>query len=57
MRANGSPKINLLEGLLAGGPNYRVTLDLGGAIFAPAAGSDEAEDEFQPIAERIKLDF
>lgn len=42
-----------LEGLLVGGPNYRVTLDIGGAVFAPPDGSTEALENFQSVANKI----
>jgi hypothetical protein len=45
---------NFLNALLAGGPDYRVSPDLGGAVFGPIDNSDEALRRFQAIAEKIR---
>jgi hypothetical protein len=44
---------SFLKALLAGGDDYRVSPDLGGAIFAPSDSSDEALIRFQSVANRI----
>jgi hypothetical protein len=46
--------LNFLQNLLSGGPDYRVTLDIGGAVFAPAGDTGEALQNFQSVAEKIK---
>lgn len=46
--------MSFLADLLAGGEDYQVIPDLGGAMFAPVDGSDEALRRFQPIAQRIE---
>ena len=45
--------MSFLDDLLAGGPDYRVTVDLGGAVFAPIDSSNEATRKFQSVADRI----
>ena len=45
--------MSFLDDLLAGGPDYRVTLDIGGAIFGPAEDSEKALERFQSVADRI----
>ena len=44
---------DFLDTLLAGGPDYLVTPDLGGAVFGPADDSDEALRRFQATAGKI----
>ena len=44
---------NFLSDLLAGGPDYRVSPDLGGAIFAPSENSEDALVKFQAVVSRI----
>lgn len=43
-----------LDDLLAGGPDYRVTPDLGGAVFGPVDETEDALRRFQAIADKIK---
>jgi hypothetical protein len=49
----GIPMKDFLNELLAGGPDYRVSPNLGGAIFAPADHSEDAPIRFQSVANRI----
>jgi hypothetical protein len=44
---------DFLTTLLAGGADYRVTPDLGGAVFGPVDDSDEALRRFERIAGMI----
>ncbi len=46
--------MSFLEDLLAGGPDYRVVLDIGGAVFSPADDTEGATERFQTVAERIR---
>ena len=39
--------------MLAGGPDYKVSVDIGGAIFSPLDGSPSGLEKFQPVAVRI----
>lgn len=45
--------MNLLEELLAGSKDHRATPNLGGAIFGPVDGSDDALMRFQKVAALI----
>lgn len=45
--------MTFLDYLLAGGPDYRVTGDLGGAVVAPAENSKEGFAKFQVVAKSI----
>jgi hypothetical protein len=45
--------MTFVKELLFGGDDYRVTSDIGGAVFAPSDGSEAALNRFQTIAERI----
>jgi hypothetical protein len=45
--------MNFFDELLAGGPDYRVSPDIGGAIFGPADGSEDALKRFQAVTEKI----
>ncbi|QIG81553.1 hypothetical protein [Stakelama tenebrarum] len=45
--------MSFLDDLLAGGPDYRVARDIGGAIFGPAEDSEEALERFQSVVDRI----
>ena len=45
--------MGFLDDLLDGGPDYRVSLDLGGAIFGPAGDSQAERAAFHAVAQRI----
>jgi len=45
--------MSFLYELLAGGPDYRVTPDIDGALIAPTDGSDDALKKFQTVVDRI----
>ncbi len=46
--------MSFVDELLAGGEDYRVTSDLGGAVFSSVDDSDDALRRFQPIADRVE---
>lgn len=46
--------MSFLDDLLAGGSDYRVVLDIGGAVFGPVDDSEEAMKRFQTVANRIR---
>lgn len=48
-----SSDMSVLDDLLAGSPNYRVSPDIGGAVFGPVSDTIEALERFQSIADRI----
>lgn len=45
--------MNFLENLMAGGSDYRVTTDLGGAVFAPAVDGEDGLRRFAAVADKI----
>ncbi len=45
--------MSMLEDLLAGGSDYHVVLDLGGAVFAPVGDTREEQAAFHEVARRI----
>lgn len=45
--------MEVLRELLAGGPDYRVSLDIGGAIFGPVGETAADRAAFHAVAERI----
>ena len=45
--------MGFLDDLLAGGPDYRVSRDLGGAVFAPTGDTQAERAAFQAVAQRI----
>jgi hypothetical protein len=45
--------MSVLDDRLAGSPDHRVNIDIGGAIFAPVDDSKEALARFQPVTDRI----
>lgn len=45
--------MSFVKDILSGGPDYRVSADLGGAMFAPADHSEAALIAFQTVADRI----
>lgn len=45
--------MTFLRDILSGGPDYRVSPNLGGAVFAPADHSEAALIAFQDVADRI----
>lgn len=46
--------MTFLEELLAGGPDYKVTIDLGGAVIRPKDDSDEGLEAFQKVYDLIR---
>lgn len=45
--------MGFLDDLLVGGPDYRVSLDLGGAVFGPIGDSAAERAAFHAVAQRI----
>jgi hypothetical protein len=45
--------MGFLDELLAGGPDYRVSLDIGGAVFGPTGDSAAERAAFHALAKRI----
>lgn len=45
--------MSFLDSLLAGGPDYRVVPDLGGAVFGPVDGSEDALKRFGAVADKL----
>lgn len=45
--------MSFLDELLAGGPEYRVVPDIGGAVFAPTGDTQAERAAFHRIAQRI----
>jgi len=44
---------DFLKGLLEGGPDHRISPDIGGAVFSAIDDTADGLERFQPVAARI----